>query len=59
MLKGITHIYLSIHSILVGTYIYLFIFLSQSQISDPARSIGVDGWGVMCLIVGNPVWVCV
>ena len=36
----------NIHSILVGTYIYLFIFssdLPNPQISDPARSIGVDG----------------
>ena len=62
-----------IHSILVGTYIYLFIFQSISNnltphklsegclewcsfISmclcfDPARSIGVDGWGVWCVFV--------
>jgi hypothetical protein len=32
----------NIHSILVGTYIYLFIFNPQEH-SDPARSIGVDG----------------
>jgi hypothetical protein len=46
----------SFHSILVGTYIYLFISHPNNPIflfskSDPARSIGVDGWGVMCLIV--------
>jgi hypothetical protein len=33
-----------IHSILVGTYIYLFIsFQHLPGQSDPARSIGVDG----------------
>jgi hypothetical protein len=34
----------NIHSILVGTYIYLFIFYQYLPgHSDPARSIGVDG----------------
>ena len=40
-----------IHSIRVGTYLYLFIFSSDlsnipNQQSDPACFIGVDGWGV-------------
>jgi hypothetical protein len=35
---------------------YTYLYSSWSPTSDPARSIGVDGWGVMCLIVGNPVW---
>jgi hypothetical protein len=48
----------NIHSILVGTYIYLFILFqySWSQISDPARSIGVDGWGVWCVFVCSRFW---
>jgi hypothetical protein len=35
-----------IHSILVGTYIYLFILFQLSRCVDPACFIGVDGWGV-------------
>jgi hypothetical protein len=41
-------------SVLTYTYLYysnIPIFLLFIQISDPARSIGVDGWGVMCLSV--------
>jgi hypothetical protein len=46
--------------------IYTILFLSSQsfppqyssfQISDPARSIGVDGWGVMCLSVSVLVYV--
>jgi hypothetical protein len=33
----------NIHSILVGTWIHIFIFQTHPQQFDPARSIGVDG----------------
>jgi hypothetical protein len=36
-------------------YILSFLPFPSSQ-SDPARSIGVDGWGVMCLSVSGWVW---
>jgi hypothetical protein len=40
----IYHLIPNIHSILVGTWIHLFIFSSDlSRCFDPARSIGVDG----------------
>jgi hypothetical protein len=38
-------------SVLTYTYLYSSFLPFPSSLSDPARSIGVDGWGVMCLIV--------
>ena len=56
-----SHLPSNIHSIRVGTWIRLFIFSSDlssisSKQTDPACFIGVDGWGVMWVLVSVLVW---